>query len=266
MNSKKLSPEEIQALRVNAEKERATHASVMTNLSHVILSPTLQMTTLMSSYERHRIDEIMVLLDTYAIGGKKQYEMATEVMQFIYDHGDELPEVKTYMLQNNHLVYEIEKRIFDDKLAPFFKDENGIITYPKFSPNAEVYMVTETLKACQKANRLTNELNFLNFYISKHELSSLAEVALTEFLFASHGRDSVLDSLQTFILGYLDHYGNVCRAAQLRIIQSGNHDVILYYIRHAQPLINAQEVIDALMERADEEEVVAYYNRWAKED
>ena len=264
MEQKKLTPEKIQALRVSAEKERDAHAEVVKNLKAVTMSPTLQMTTLMSSYNRKRKDEVTALLLNY-ISGDKRYELATEVMQFIYDHEEELPEAKRFMLQNNHLTFELEKRIFDDKLDPFFTDDEGHVTYPKFSLTAEVYMVKETLKACQKADRLSDELNFLNKYTERYALTDSAELELTDFLFVSTGRDSVLDTLQSFVLGYLVRYQSIAAPAQLRIIQSGNHEVILYYITHSSKLIDDAEVLKALMDRADAEEVTAYYNRWAKE-
>lgn len=265
MVQKKLLPEEIQALRVNAEKERAAHAEVMTNLRAVTMSPKLQMTTLMSSYNRQRDDEIMALLEAHA-EKEKRYDLAPEVMLFIYEHGDELSEAKNFMLANNHLVYELEKRVFDDKLPPFFTDEKDIVTYPVFSNSGEVYMVKETLKACLKADKISDELVFLTDYTEKHKLSDAAEVALTDFLFVTNGRDSVLDTLRSFVLGYLVHYQDIAADALLRIIQADDHELIQYYVAHSTKLISDEKVLDALFDRADAEEVTTYYNRWAKED
>ena len=264
MIQRKLTPEEIQALRLDAEKERAAHAEVKKNLKAVTMSSQLQMSTLLSSYQRGRKDEILALLQTHATGNR-QYELSSEVMLFIYEHGKELPEAKEYMLQNNHLVYEVEKRIFDDKLPPFITTRKGDVLYPKFCLNAEVYMVEQTLQACQKANKLSNELKFLTDYTAQHPLSTAAEFALTNFLFVNTGRDSVIDALRAFVLGYLVQYQHIADDALLRIIKSGAHEIILYYITHSTKIIETPEVINALLERADAEEVTAYYNRWARE-
>lgn len=265
MVQKKLLPEEIQALRANAEKERAKHAEIMKNFKAVTLSPQLQMTILMSSYERGRKDEIKALLEFHT-SGNRQYELSSEVMMFIYEHGDELSEEKDFMLKNNHLGYEVSKRIFDDKLPPFFTDEKDIVTYPVFSNSGEVYMVKETLKACLKADKISDELVFLTDYTEKHKLSDAAEVALTDFLFVTNGRDSVLDTLRSFVLGYLVHYQDIAADALLRIIKTDDHELIQYYVAHSTKLISDKKVLDALFERADAEEVTTYYNRWAKED
>jgi len=263
MNRKKLSPEEIQELRCNAEKERATHAEVMKNIHAVTMSPQLQMTTLMSSYNRHRNDEIMALLQVHTLGNR-QYELATEVMKFIYDHGQELSKAKDFMLKNNHLVYEIEKRIFDDKLTPFITTAGGKVIYPKFSADAEVYMVKETLKACRKADKLTDELNFLDIYTQEHTLTAAGEIALMEFLLETHGRDSVLDTLCSFVMTYIGRHQNIVQPAWLSAIKSGNHDVIMHLITQTSTLTEDCAVVEALLERADEQEVTAYYNRWSR--
>lgn len=264
MERKKLLPEEIQALRASAEKERAKHAEIMKNFKAVTLSPQLQMTILMSSYERGRKDEIKALLEFHT-SGNRQYELSSEVMMFIYEHGDELSEEKDFMLKNNHLGYEVSKRIFDDKLPPFITTPQGVTVYPKFCPYAEVYMVEETLKACQKADKLSDELKFLTDYTHGYVLSDQAELALTDFLFVSTGRNSVLDTLRAFVLGYLVHYQNIATDALLRIFQSDDHEIIQYYIAHSTKLISEKKVLDALFARADAEEVKTYYNRWAKE-
>lgn len=265
MNRKKLSPEEIQALRANAEKERAEHAEVMKNLRAVTMSPTLQMTTLMSSYNRHRKDEIMAMLTAFA-SGDKRYELCSEVKSFIYSHGEELSEAKSYMLQNMHLGYTLEKLIFDDKVQPFVTTNSGKLIYPKFCADAEVYMVNETLNACQKAFKLTGELHFLDTYTQEHALCNNGEEALMEFLFVTTGLDSVLDALSGFVLTYISRHPSITPEACLRAIKSGNHEVIMQLIKLTSTLTENSLVADALLKRADEEEVTAYFNRWAREN
>lgn len=264
MNQKKLTPEEIQELRINAEKERETHAEVMKNIRATVMSPKLQMNTLMSSYNRHRRDEIMALLKAY-IPKDKRYELSDEVKLFIYNHGAEFSEIRLYMMVNNHLGFTLEKCIFDDSWSPFKKMEDGKLSYPRFSPEAEVYIVKETMKRCLNALKLTDELSFLTEYTNRYKLSVPAEIALTDFLFATNGRDSVLDALASFVLGYLVAHQDITEEAQLRIIKSGNHEVIMYYITHSLKLLSAPDVLKALMDRADAEEVIAYYDRWARE-
>ena len=264
MNQKKLTPEEIQELRLNAEKERITHAEVMKIINVTVMSPTLQMTTLMSSYNRHRKDEIMAFLKVYTKKAKR-YELSDEVELFIYEHGDELPDIRLFMISNNHLCFTLGKRIFDEKLAPFKKRKNGKLTYPRFTPQTEVYIVKETMNNCLKANKLTDELQFLTTYTNRYKLSVPAEIALTDFLFATNGRDSVLDALASVVLGYLVQHQAMTEEALLRIIKSGNHEVIMFYITHSWKLISAPKVLEALMDRADAEEVTAYYDRWARE-
>jgi len=264
MNQKKLTPEEIQELRLNAEKERATHAEVMKNIKATVMSPTLQMTTLMSSYNRHRKDEIEAFLKAYTQKDKK-YELSDEVKLFIYEHGEEFSKIRLFMMTHNHLGFALEKRIFDDKWSPFKKLEDGMLSYPRFCPEAEVYIVKETMKNCLKANKLTNELQFLTTYTNRYALSVPAEIALTDYLFATNGRDSVLDALASVVLGYLVQHQAMTEEALLRIIKSGNHEVIMYYITHSLKLISAPKVLEALMDRADAEEVTAYYDRWARE-
>lgn len=264
MEQRKLSLEEIQALHANAEKERAKHAEIMKNFKAVTLSPQLQMTILMSSYERGRKDEIKALLE-FHMSGNRQYELSSEVMMFIYEHGDELSEEKDFMLKNNHLGYEVSKRIFDDKLPPFITTPQGETVYPKFCPYAEVYMVEETLKACQKADKLSDELKFLTDYTHGYVLADVAEVALTNFLFVSSACDDVIKCLRSFVLDYLVCHRHIADDALLRIIKAGDHEIILYYITHSTLIISDSKVLNALKERADAEEITAYYNRWARE-
>ena len=263
MNRKKLSPEEIRVLRSNAEKERTTHAEVMKNIKAVTMSPQLQMTTLLSSYERGRKDEILALLQAHTTENRK-YELSAEVKLFIYKHGDELQNEKKFMLKNNHLGYEIEKLLFDDKYSPFFLIAGRYIGYPKFCANSEVYMVKESLKECLKVDRLTNELHFLDEYTMYIALSSAGEIALMEFLSATHGRDSTLDALCNFVKNYIVRHRNINPMAWLKAIQYGNHDVIMHLIRYAT-LTDDVSVVNALIERADEEEITSYFSRWAKE-
>lgn len=263
--SRKLTPEQIQEIRVMAEKKREAHRQVMAHLSLITMSPQLQMTTLMSSYKRGREDEILKLLEVHTTGSRR-YELASEVMLFVYTHKDELPEAFSFMLQNNRLIHELETRIFDDKVPPFFTDENGNKRYPKFSKFAEGYMVKKTLEACEKADKLTDELDFLSEYTKDNPLSDVAQVKLIDYLFVTTGRDSVLDALQRFVLRYLERYKDICYTAQIRLIQSGNHELIMYYITHSIILIFDCEVIVTLIDRADEEEITAYYNRYAREE
>ena len=262
--SRKLTPEEIQEISIAAKRKVAAHSQVLANLTLVILSPQLQMTTLMSSYERGREDEILRLLEIHTTGTRR-FELASEVMLFIYNHRNELPEAYRFMLQNNRLFYELETRIFDDKIPPFFTDENGNKGYPKFDKKAEVYMVSKTMTACEKADKLSDELDFLSEYTRNNQLSDVAEVRLMDFLFVTAGRDSVPDTLQKFVLDYLKHYRSICYTAQKRLIQSGNHELIMYYIKNSREVIFDREVIEALHERADEEEIRAYYDRYASE-
>ena len=268
MNQKKLSPEEIQELRRNAENERATHAEVMKNIRATIMSPQLQMTTLMSSYNRKRYDEILALLEAHA-DSNKLYELSSEVKIFIYEHSkqpnDPLSKAKKFMLEHNRLGYELEKRLFDDKVPPFFTTNSGRMTYPKFCADAEVYMVKETLKACQKSDKLTDELHFLDTYTQEHVLTAAAEVALMDFLFVTAGRDSVIDTLQSFVLTYIGRHQDLVQPAWLKAIKAGNHEVIMNLIAFTTQLTEDSTVVAALMERADAEEVTAYYNRWGRE-
>jgi len=266
MNNEKLTPEEIQVLRANAEKERAIHQDIMSKLRLVTMSPELQMSIWKSAYERKRNDEIMSLLQTYNRGDRR-YELAPEVKLLVYEHGNELTEAKAYLLENLYLGYEIEKRVYDDKLPPFIKrgeGEHARLTYPKFCNDAEVYMVEETLKACQKADKLTDELKFLLSYIETNHLSNKAEVALMGFLFASTGRDSVLDSLESVVMTYIGHQEQVATQAEVRMIQSGCHRVIMHYITHSQFGIRSDESIEALLNRANREEVTAHFDCYAR--
>ena len=267
MEARKLTLEEIQALRSSAEKERATHAEVMARLRLVTLSPELQLATLKSSYERKRFDEIMALLRAFS-SGNKLYELSSLVELFIYEHKD-LKEAKDYMLQNCYLGYEVAKRVIDDKLPPFIPvkkdDPDAGYIYPKFCSDAEVYMVEETLKACQKADKLTDELKFLDTYTTRYGLAVAADTALIDFLFVSTGRDSVLDTLESFVLTFIGRHGSLSVAAQLRLIQSGCHNAIMHYIKYSSYGIQDAEVVDALLERADPEEVKAYFTRWGRQ-
>lgn len=267
MEAKKLTLEQIQALRSNAEKERATHAEVLSRLKLVTILPDLQLATLKSSYERKRFDEIMALLKAYT-PASKQYELSSEVQVFIYEHKD-LKEARNYMLQNCYPGCELAKRIIDDRLPPFIPvkkdDPNTSYIYPKFCSDAEVYMVEETLKACQKADKLTDELKFLDTYTTRYGLAAAADTALMDFLFVSTGRDSVLDTLESFVMTFIGRHGSLSVAAQLRLIQSGCHNAIMHYIMYSSYGIQDAEVVDALLERANPEEVKAYFNRWGRQ-
>lgn len=263
MERKKLTPEEIQVLRADAEKERAAHRQVISNLSLTTMSSTLQMMTVVSSYERMRESEVLLFLAKFA-KVTLRYELSDAVKMFIYERGDEFPKAKAYMLQHNHLGYLLEKRIIDDNLSPFYKNAHDKMVYPKFADSSERYLVERTLNACQRANKLSDELRFLTAYTSDNKLCHCAETSLMDFLTVTTVRDSVIDTLESFVLSYIGCHEDLAPDAQLRMIKSGNHKVIMYYITHSKLGID-NAVVDALLERADAEEVTAYFKRYAKQ-
>lgn len=265
MVAKKLTPQEIEVLRDNAEKERTAHTVVLGNLRLVTMSSALQMTTVTSSYERKREDEVLAFLEKFTPENTRN-ELVDAVKMFIYEHGNEMPNAKWYMLRHNHLGYIIEKRIIDDNLSPFYQNEHNNMVFPKFVSSSESYLVKKTLEACQRANKLTDELRFLTEYTKDNRLEHCPETTLMDFLFVTTGRDSVIDALKSFVLTYIGIHEELAPDAQLQMIKSGCHEVIMHYILHSKKGICDKAVEKALLERADAEEVTAYFQRYAMQE
>lgn len=264
MNNK-ITAEEIQLLRQNAENEREKHAQIM-RLLHAIeigANPPLSEAQQMEIVGRGREDEVLALIDVY--DGKFGHEpsLSDEVQLYIYD---KLPKAKESMLRSMHLCYRVECRIFDDD-TPLYAQEGEVTKefYPRFSPEGEEYMVKSTLKNCEKQRTITNELYFLQGYTKEYRLTNAGEVALMKFLSSTYDRSPVLDALENFVIGYLAKYKELCAAAQLEMVRSDDHKVIMYYIENALECIKEEKVIDELLNRGEREEVTAYFNRYAVE-
>ena len=265
MNNK-VTAEEIQLLRQNAENEREKHAQIM-RLLHAIeigANPPLSEAQQMEIVAHGREDEVLTLIDVY--DGKFGHDpsLSDEVQLYIYD---KLPKVKEYMLRSMPICYRVECRVFDDDKPLYYKD--GDITkelYPRFSPEGETYMVESTLRNCEKKRTITNELYFIQGYTKEYRLTEAGEIALMKFLSSTYDRSPVLDGLENFVIDYLAKYKTLCPGAQLEMIRSDDHKVIMYYIKNALECIKDENVINELLNRGEREEVTAYFDRYAVED
>ena len=267
----KITAEEVQVLRTKAEKERKLHAQILELIAFARTNPkTLSEARQLEIVVRKREGEVLKMLEIFA---EKQDQknpvcvLSKPAQLFIYEDKNGLSKAKDYMLHHLSLCTAIERKIFDDDLQMVYLEDGKIDNYPKFSAEGEVYIVEKTLEKCAKAEeRITNELMFLNEYTRDHRLCDKAEVALMEFLFIKRDYDEVVRDLERFVLDYIIRYHGVCQPAQLRLIQSENHDLIMYYITRSEQIIDDKEVIDALIERGNKEEVTAYFERYEQED
>ena len=260
---------EIQLLRQKAENERNRHAQMM-HLIHSVeigAAPPLSIAYQMEIVSREREDETLALLKVYVekFGQDTGVFLSDAAQLYIYDDKNKLPQSKKYMLHSMPLCYSVERRIFDDDKPLYYQETDGVKEfYPKFSPEGEEHMVEGTMENCNKAKIVTDELYFLRGYTKEHRLSPQGEVALMKFL-SSSDRSAVLDALENFVIEYLAQYKELCPAAQIDMIKSDDHKVIMYYITQSLDGIKDDEVVEALLNRAEREEVTAYFERYAKE-
>ena len=266
--NEKITAEEVQLLRTNAEKERKIHAQVL-ELIATCQKPLTEAQEL-EILARKRESEVLKLLEVYAkeyASHRFGFVLSVPAQLFIYDSNNNLPKSKDYMLHKTELCSAVEKKIFDDDLQIIINEEGKLDNYPKFTSEGETYMVEQTLKkAVQSENADESVLIFLHEYTQTHNLSSDADTALMEFLFVQADCKKPKKYLCRFVLDYLARYGILSASAQIRLIQSGNHDLIMYYITRSKKVISNQKVIDELISRGDREEVKAYFKRYEEED
>lgn len=252
-----ISAEEIQQLRENAEKERRLHRTIMHQIS--TFGSRLNKAQQLEIVHHRCESEILALLKCNGV-------LAEETQLFIYDDKNNLPKAKDYMLKNTTLNLAIQKKFFDDDLQLFWEEDDNICYPPHFSPAGEKYMVDQVVAKCEKCTRITTELGFLNIYVRKYKLSPEAERSLMNFLSIQSGLDSTLDKLEHFVMDYIARYRGLADMAILALIASGNHRVIMYYLKYGSIDLMGQEVRNALEKRANRDEVVVYYKRYASEE
>lgn len=252
----KISAEELQQLRENAKQEHLLHQKIMQMISAgVILTEVQQMEVV----TRNKKSEVMALL-------KCNVPIVESVQLYIYDDKNHLPEAKDYMIKNIQLEPAVEKKIFDDRLAIYWDAEEGNNCYPpRFSPAGEQYMVKETLAKCLQCDHITDELLFLHNYLQKYQLSPVADNALVSFLAVS-ASENVMEALKRLVMDYIIRYEQLSYIAELSMVKAGNHEVIMLYIKRSKQIITSNAVIEALEERANRDEIVAFYERYANED
>jgi len=277
--NEKITAEEVQLLRNAAEKERETHAKVMKDIealngrmypssSNYVAKIKMTEKRQMEIVSRKRESEVLALLQAFSkkTGDDPTNNLSDEVQLFIYDAANKLFKAKKYMLKNNILCYAVEKRIFDEDM-PLYLDEDGKQDkYPKFSPEGEVYIAKQTLEKCKSVERISIELIFLNEYTQTYSLSVPGEVALMDFLFVTPDHNNVIKTLEDFVRKYIVHYEELSPDAQIRLIQSGNHELIMYYITHSKNGFDDGTVAEKLIERGNREEVTAYFKRYGREE
>jgi len=264
-----MTAEEIQLLREKAENERTKHAQTMhvINSFEIGAAPPLSTTAQMEIVIRQREDEVLALLEVY---DKKFQDLGVTLSDatqlYIYDDAYKLPKSKEFMIHCMPICYQVECRIFDDDKPLFYQEADGVKEfYPQFSPEGEVYMIEGTIKNCNKARISTDELYFLRGYTKERQLTTVGEVALMKFLSSSFSRSIVQDTLENFVIEYLAKYKELCPEAQIDMIRSNNHKVIMYYITESLDGIKDNKVVNELLNRAEREEVTAYFERYAKE-
>jgi len=269
MKQEKMTADEVQVLRENAERERNRHAWAMKLIRDVEkgIAPPLSRNYQLEIIERKRESEILALLEVYAENQDNRLVLVDDAQKFILDHGDELPNAKEYLLKNFPLCLMVEVGIFRADKPMFMKDGDEVKEfYPKFSQEGEEFIVKETLANCLKVDHITTELYFLTGYIKNHELSPLAQIALMDFLTPDTYSDRLTEELSNFVIDYIAKYKTLAFTAQLKLIRSGDHALIMYYITNSAEGIQTKEVLDALIKRGDREEITAYFNRYAHED
>lgn len=97
-------------------------------------------------------------------------------------------------------------------------------------------------------------------YITNTPLGEEAILELISALSISFGRDSILDGYEKLVM-IAGRFNELSSKAERKLIETGNHRVIMYYIENSKTLLKEDAL---LIKRGNEKEVSAYFKRYSK--
>ncbi|MBQ8750637.1 MAG: hypothetical protein IJZ30_03250 [Alphaproteobacteria bacterium] len=280
MEKEKISVEEISLLEKRAKKERLLHQKIMLSIDRgCVLYDEKEMLhsadekTMLEIVERSRKDEIKALLERYKNGSEPHWlRLPSSVQMKLYQWltggktGVTEPGLLTLMLENCRLCEELEKELID---VSFSLNQCQLRQKLNYFEN-EVYFIQKTLEFADTIDRI-EAFNCIEQYLNKYHLSrTTSEVCLIEkFLSLTHGRDSVIDKAESIVKKYISYVKDYNAPntwqglSQLALIKSGNHNLIMHFLRTI-PNIDNFKAVKELQERANREEIEFYYQRYSE--
>lgn len=244
----KISVAEISRMREAAEEERRKHREIMAKIAQHRTEKVLTDEEQMAIVKRGNKTEITKMLEVFG----ESYPLSHEVQLYIYKHAGSNDVICEQMLKNGHWCLELEKEIINKGLS-------ALRVQKKFSPQAEVYLLQQSLAKSQDRHTLAY-LEDVENYLASNPLSPLGEKELMSYLKVEYGKDSLIDKCEQCVRDYILKHKDLCIDAQRLLIKSGNHNAIMDYIQES---IKGLEAEDELLERGNRKEVETYFARYA---
>ena len=278
----KITAEEIQQLRENAERERGLHQKIMHAIlalrgirqpdgtfPSIPLSPEDQMLIL----RRGREDEVMEMLQAYAeTDWEKVGACCTQAQIYIYEQARKggtalMKKANLYMLGNCLLTSQFEKHMIDAVWnTEQFAQIDSLWSRRKKTPEAEVYMIMKTLQDLQRQGViLTIETQCISTYVADNQLSPEGEEALMKFINLRQLRKVVRDKLRGIVLQYIKTYP-LSSLGQEALIATQDHNFIIDFIAISPKSFTSATAVALLVKRSIRTELVAFFKRYAQED
>ena len=263
----KISIAEINRLMEEAEQERSEHRRVMRLVQQIkdegwgAVSGLLSKEEQLHILRRRRFPEIHAMLQAYADlhlerfrdGQLKNLSEETQREIFSWKDNEDLDGLFCYMVENNLLSPQVEKDFVLCCLPqPLCKSRFEKMQY---LPETEEFVLRELQKEPPFAR-----FDALEEYTKKWRLSMDAETELMKCVGIFADRDKKAYALVFDVAKkYIQIHRRLYLPAERELIKSGNHDLIMLYIKEAEDELSAK---DELFERGNREEVESFIFRY----
>ncbi len=269
MNESKISIAEIEELRKKAEVERQVRREIAKNISGLQFGIAISAEQQMRIILRRNISEINEMLKAYAgedrgitriLDEDKIPLMSPKAQLYIYEHWQKGPyhEIWDFLKVNVPYTDELAERLIKD---------GNFSAQQHLSEKAERYYLAYKLNdpKCEEAIRGRCFFSYffeeIKEYFGKYGLTPENEVFLIEqYLNPRYHRDAYIDSCLEVVSHYIDCRKSLHIAGEKALIASGNHGLIMKYIKIAEEGMKAEKELFA---RGNREEVTAYFERYA---
>ena len=263
----KLTIAEINLLRDEAEKERATHRSILKEISSYeciwkengldTMPEELQLQIL----ERNRKDEIEPLLDSYAKelyshlrGSTMKRELSTAFQLKLYEKRATKGNLVYVLLTKCLVCLSLEKILIDSNSSHMFD--------PK-SAEAEGYLVSTLIEKAKKYDD-ASLFDTIGRYYRLRRFQDSSENLFVEFISSiKTGRDSTFDAAEKLLKDYISSYDYLTESAENTLVSKCNHALIMYYLENSKKGLSYQSSVDLLLKRANKEEIELYFKRYS---
>lgn len=263
----KISIAEIEQLRQAAVAERTIRKRVTSLIENVRSGVAISAEDQMEILRRENEKECQMLLEAYAgensAGALNHLPtwpmMSPEAQIYIYEN-------RKAGFQNELWEYLIDYVPLTDEFAKRLIDDGEYSHYQKISAKVQCYYVERMFSQAEKKSELEfyiscQYLNRLMNYFKEYDLAPKAELLLvTKGLDTTYSRERFIEYCRQMVELYINVKKALTPAAERALIASGNHDVIMLYIRIAEEGLKEEE---ALLARGNREEVTAYFERYA---